>query len=91
MMKTIILKNSNYIVELNTTITDYVSKYIYNTTDIYSNFIREKICLCIYSFILPSKKSGKRYIVNSEEGKRKAIDSLNVIDYRELIDNIVIT
>lgn len=90
MIKTIILEKSNYIVELNTSITDHVSKYIYNTTDIYSNFIRDKICLCICSFILPSKKGGRRYKVNTEEGKRKAIDSLNVIDYKELINNIAI-
>lgn len=89
MIKTIILEKSKYIVELNIANLEYVSKFISDTTDIYSNFIRRKLCECICSFILPSKKYGGKLIVKSEEGKRKAIDSLNIIDYKELINNII--
>lgn len=89
MIKTIMLDNSKYIVEINISNMDYVSKYIYNTTDIYSNLIRSKLCVCICSFILPSKY-GRKFIIKSEEGKRKAIDSLNIIDYEKLINNILI-
>ena len=91
MIKTIILEKSNYIVELNTAITEYVTKYIHTTTDIYSKFIREKICLCIYSFIIPSKRYGVKYRIDTDDGKRKTIDNLNINDYNNLIINIIST